>query len=210
MRLTLKTVGLRSIFTKGISCYVTYNAVVMNDCNFVLFMIHTSSIGTVGCLLNDSIICLGWLKTLLQKKTKISVKQFEQEKGLLWPCFLASGEPQQSLSLAYLIGILTLSCFIRETCDATFEALACEYLHPPSSTEWENIGCDLQETWNLPHVVGAIDGKHIRIQCPKQSGTFFIIIKDSSVLYCWQFVILATASQYLMLVSMEAITMLEC
>ena len=39
---------------------------------------------------------------------------------------------------------------------------------------------------------------------------FFIIIKDSSVLYCWQFVILATASQYLMLVSMEAITMLEC
>ena len=26
---------------------------------------------------------------------------------------------------------------------------------------------------NLPHVVGTIDGKHIRIQCPKQSGTIF-------------------------------------
>ena len=38
---------------------------------------------------------------------------------------------------------------------------------------------------------------------------FFIIIKNASVLYCWQFVMLATASHYLMLVSMEAITILE-
>ena len=126
-------------------------------------------------------------------------------------CFLASGESQQSLSFVNLIGKSTLSCIIRETFDAIFEALAGEYLHPPSSTEeWENIAHDFQETWNLPHVVGAIDGKHIRIQFPKQSGTFFTIIKDSSVLYCWQFVMLATASHYLMLVSMVAIMILEC
>ena len=88
--------------------------------------------------------------------------------------FLASGESQQLLSFAYLIGKSTLSRIIRETYDAIFEALAGEYLHPPSSTEeWENIARDFQETWNLSHVVGAIDGKHIRIQCPKQSGTLF-------------------------------------
>ena len=88
--------------------------------------------------------------------------------------FLASGESQQSLSFAYLIGKSTLSRIIRETYDAIFEALAGEYLHPPSSTEeWENIARDFQETRNLPRVVGATDGKHIRIQCPKQSGTLF-------------------------------------
>ena len=88
--------------------------------------------------------------------------------------FLTSGESQQSLSFAYLIGKLTLSRVIRETCDAIFEALADEYLRPPSSTEeWKNIARDFQETWNLPHVVGAIDDKHIRIQCSKQSGTLF-------------------------------------
>ena len=38
---------------------------------------------------------------------------------------------------------------------------------------------------------------------------FFIIIKNASVLYFWQFVMLATASHYLMLVIMEAITILE-
>ena len=88
--------------------------------------------------------------------------------------FLASGESQQSLSFAYLIGKSTLSRIIKETYGTIFEALAGEYLHPPSSRkEWENIARDSQETWNLPHVVGAIDGKHIRIACPKQSGTLF-------------------------------------
>ena len=48
----------------------------------------------------------------------------------------ASGESQQSLSFAYLIGKSTLSHIIRETCDAIFEALADEYLHSPSST-WD-------------------------------------------------------------------------
>ena len=38
----------------------------------------------------------------------------------------------------------------------------------------------------------------------------FIIIKNSSVPYCWQFVMLATAPHYFMLVSMVAIMMLEC
>ena len=51
-----------------------------------------------------------------------------------------------------------------EIFDAIFQALAGEYLHPTSSTEeWENIARNFQETWNLPHVVGATDGKHIRI-----------------------------------------------
>ena len=76
-----------------------------------------------------------------------------------------------------------MSRIITETCDAIFEALAGKYLHPPSSTEeWEYIACDFHATWNLPHVVGAIDGKHIRVQCPNQSSDF---------LYCWQFVMFA-------------------
>ena len=46
--------------------------------------------------------------------------------------FLASGELQQSLSFAYLIGKSTLSRIIRETRDAMFESLSGEYL-PASS-----------------------------------------------------------------------------
>ena len=61
-----------------------------------------------------------------------------------------------------------MSRIISEICAAIFEALAGGYLHPPSSTEeWENVARDFQKTWNLRHVVGTIDGKHIRIQCTK-------------------------------------------
>ena len=85
---------------------------------------------------------------------------------------LPSGESQESLSFAYLTRKSNLSLIIRETCDAIFEALAGEYLHPPLSTEeWENIARDFQETWNLRHLpTSVVDGKQIRIQCPKQSG----------------------------------------
>ena len=37
--------------------------------------------------------------------------------------FLASEEPQQSLSFAYRIGKSTLSRILRETCDAIFSVL---------------------------------------------------------------------------------------
>ena len=29
------------------------------------------------------------------------------------------------------------------------------------------------EQWNSPHAVGALDGKHIRIQCPLDTGNLF-------------------------------------
>ena len=84
--------------------------------------------------------------------------------------FLASGESQQSLSFAYRIGKSTLSRMLRETCDAIFSVSKDPYLKPPSSKDdWENIEKDFRDFWNMPHVVGAIDGKHMRIQCTKKT-----------------------------------------
>ena len=106
------------------------------------------------------------------------------------------------------MGKPTLSCIIGETCDAIFESLSGEYLYPSSSTEeWKNIVRDFQETQDLPQIVGAIDGKHIRIQCPKQSRTLFHNYKGF-----FSFVSLAICDDRygLILVSMVGRTMLEC
>ena len=68
-------------------------------------------------------------------------------------------------------------------------------MHPPlSKEEWENIYPDFQETWDLFHAVGAIDDKHIRIQCPKQSRTLlhnykglfsFVLLTTCDSRYCF-------------------------
>ena len=88
--------------------------------------------------------------------------------------FFASGESQQSLSFAYRMGKSTVSNILKETCDAIYQVLSPTYLRPPASHEdWLAISKEFEEQWNLPHVIGALDGKHIRIQCPQETGTLF-------------------------------------
>lgn len=41
----------------------------------------------------------------------------------------------------------------------------------PNKVEWQQISTNYEELWNLPHCVGAIDGKHVVIQAPKHSGS---------------------------------------
>ena len=49
------------------------------------------------------------------------------------------------------------------------------YLKSPSTiNDWNCISERFEEVWDFPHVVGAItDGKHMRIDYPKLSGTLY-------------------------------------
>ena len=88
--------------------------------------------------------------------------------------FLASGESQQSLSYSFRVGRTTVSQIVSETCAAIFDSLKEPYLKcPKSSEQWKAISQKFEETWNFPHVIGAIDGQHIRSQCPQLSGTLY-------------------------------------
>ena len=88
--------------------------------------------------------------------------------------FLATGESQQSLSFSYRIEKATVSKFVSETSLARYNSLKQPYLKPPSSKEeWLSISSGFEDCWNFPHCLGAIDGKHIRIECPKLTGSYY-------------------------------------
>lgn len=38
---------------------------------------------------------------------------------------------------------------------------------PENEEEWQCLSQGFEQKWNFPHVVGAIDGKHVVIQCPR-------------------------------------------
>ena len=63
---------------------------------------------------------------------------------------------------------------LSETCAAIWEALQEVYLRPPQNrNDWKAICKGFNDMWNFPHCLGAIDGKHIAVQCPLKSGSQF-------------------------------------
>ena len=88
--------------------------------------------------------------------------------------FLASGNSQQSMSFSYRVGRQTVSSIIKETCRAIWQVLNEKYLRAPNlPDDWENIAEEFMQLWNFPHCIGAIDGKHIAIECPVNSGSLY-------------------------------------
>ncbi|XP_035989637.1 protein ANTAGONIST OF LIKE HETEROCHROMATIN PROTEIN 1-like [Fundulus heteroclitus] len=85
--------------------------------------------------------------------------------------FLATGETFKSLGFQYRIGSTTLSRIVMETCTALTTVLRDVYLKTPSTdSEWTAIARDFEDKWQFPHCLGAIDGKHVFIQPPRNSS----------------------------------------
>ena len=49
---------------------------------------------------------------------------------------------------------------------------------PNSPDDWKRIVRDFKKIWNLLHCVGAIDGKHVAITSPINSGSFYYNYKS--------------------------------
>jgi hypothetical protein len=42
---------------------------------------------------------------------------------------------------------------------------------PEKSCDWRKISNEFYQEWNFPHFLGALDGKHIMIECPARGGS---------------------------------------
>ena len=83
---------------------------------------------------------------------------------------LAGGDDQQSLAFSHRFCRTTVNHILWKTCSAIWKALRDIYVRPPSSPDdWREISRGFEDLWNLPHCVGAIDGKHVNMKCPNNS-----------------------------------------
>ena len=94
------------------------------------------------------------------------------EKLALTLRFLATGNSQILLSFNFRMGRATVSRVSHETCHTIWDALVDDYLKFTQSVEeWKAISQQFWKSWNFPNCLGAIDGKHIIIQAPNNSGS---------------------------------------
>ena len=93
------------------------------------------------------------------------------EKLALTIRYLATGESYTSLSCQFRVGRSTISKFLSEVCRAIQDEFTREYLRCPiTPDEWKELETEFRIRWNVPHALGALDGKHVTL---KNSGALY-------------------------------------
>lgn len=73
---------------------------------------------------------------------------------------------------------ITVRRIVYETCEAIWKKLQPDHLPLPTKESLLKVSAEFFDKWNFPNCAGCIDGKHIRIKCPKKSGTMFYNYKQ--------------------------------
>ncbi|XP_034081660.1 protein ANTAGONIST OF LIKE HETEROCHROMATIN PROTEIN 1-like [Gymnodraco acuticeps] len=82
--------------------------------------------------------------------------------------YLATGDSYRTIAFSYRVGHATVAVIVKEVAGA---------MPVPQTEDWRAIAAGFQERWNFPNCVGAIDGKHVVIQAPANSGSLYFNYK---------------------------------
>ena len=93
--------------------------------------------------------------------------------------YLVTGDAFNTIGTSYRMSGTTVGRIVKETCSVLWDVLLENgYLSVPQSTdEWKKLATDFETRWNFPNCVGAIDGKHVAIQCPPRGGSIYFNYK---------------------------------
>ncbi|XP_054720872.1 uncharacterized protein LOC129230496 [Uloborus diversus] len=87
--------------------------------------------------------------------------------------YLATGETQSSIAFNFRVAQNTISGIIPVVCKAITQVLKEEMRVPKTREEWLKISEEFFMQWNFPNCIGALDGKHIKIAPPPNSGSTY-------------------------------------
>ena len=69
------------------------------------------------------------------------------------------------------MGRSTVNSIVSEVVAALVQVLKTQVETPRNSEAWMNVAKDFYNMWNYPMLLGALDGKHVNIQAPSNSGS---------------------------------------
>ena len=133
----------------------------------------------------------------IERKFHIREPISAEERLAITLRYLATGDSQTSIGILFKVGRSTVNGIIDEVCDVLWEELRGYVPAPSSSDDWKELANDFEEIWNMPHCIGALDGKHIRMKKPPKSGAiwhnykgFFsmVLLAVCDANYCFTFV----------------------
>ena len=91
---------------------------------------------------------------------------------------LAAGTKYHEMQYAWRVPHNTISIVVREVCAAIIDVYREEQLKAPqNAADWREITDAWMKRWNFPHVIGAIDGKHIACKAPASTGSDYFNYK---------------------------------
>lgn len=97
----------------------------------------------------------------------------------LYSRFLASGNSYQSLAYSFRVGKSTISQLVPQVCIAIWKVLQPRVLRRPDHRQLKAIADEFMWRWNFRNCVGAIDGKHVHLDAPPNSGSVYFNYKRS-------------------------------
>ena len=115
---------------------------------------------------------------ITKKTTRFRLPISPEEKLAITLRFLATGETYKSLMYQYRVSEVSISRFVPEVCQVIIESFMEEYMSLPDSKEkWLSVAKKFEEKWQFPNCVGSIDGKHVPLINPFNSGSTYFNYK---------------------------------
>ncbi|XP_040067830.1 uncharacterized protein LOC120841069 [Ixodes scapularis] len=118
-----------------------------------------------------------------QRNTRHSSPFHQASNGTLVATIVPSGrnashtfceDSQTSLQYHFRRAHNTVSNIVADVCPAIYSVLRDDFLKVPSSpAEWKAVAQGYQDLWQFPHCVGALDGKHVALVPPHETGAQF-------------------------------------
>ncbi|RVE49705.1 hypothetical protein evm_005680 [Chilo suppressalis] len=96
--------------------------------------------------------------------------------------YLATGDSLASLMYLFKVSKELIARIVPETCKALINVLKENIKMPNTLEEWIIVERQFDHLCNFPHCIGAMDGKHVVIQAPSNTGSDFYNCDFSIVL----------------------------